>query len=89
MDWPARAKTSSLPALHDATLGPALKEPPRSFQSLHCGTVSSGVGGNAGGGSWEAGRDGVGLASYRTIKKRPVPARSSTTLPKIANSDQR
>ena len=91
MVWPAaRTKTSSRFTLQDATLGPALKEPPRSSQSLHWGPPSDGVGERVADGSLDGpGGDVVARAAGRTIMKRPVPASSSTALPKIIGSDHR
>ena len=91
MVWPvARTKTSSRFTLQEVTLGPALKEPPRSSQSLHCEPVSDTVGeGVADGALDRLGGDAVARAPGRTIKKRPVPASSSTALPKITGSDHR
>jgi hypothetical protein len=76
--------------LQDVTLGPALKEPPRSSQSLHCGLFSGGVVEGVGGDFPE--RLGAGVVaptSWRAVKNRPVPASSSTTLPKITGSGHR
>jgi hypothetical protein len=91
MVWPApRTKTSSRFALQEATLGPALKEPPRSSQSLHCGPLADGVGDEVTGRLVDGlGGEAVARAAGRTIRKRPVPASSSTVLPKITGSDQR
>jgi hypothetical protein len=75
MVWPTpRTKTSSLFALQEATLGPALNAPPRSSHSLYrepCGDeVGDGVVGSS-----LAGRGG-GVAPPAVapmIKKRPIP----------------
>ena len=53
-------KTSSLFTPQEATLGPALKEPPRSSQSLHCGLLSDGAAENVAGRSL----DGFGRAAW-------------------------
>ena len=87
-----RVKTSSRFGLHDATLGPALNEPPRSSQSLHRGPSWTGVDGVTTVGFLEglrAGGTAVALAPGRAIKNRPVPATISTTLPKITGRDHR
>jgi hypothetical protein len=83
----ARTKTSSLFTLQEATLGPALKEPPRSSQSLHCGPLADNAGdGTANGSLDEPGSGVLARAVGRTIKKRPVPASNNTTLAKITGS---
>src|SRR4249920_3474769 len=90
MVWAPRAKTSNLFILQEATLGPALKEPPRSSHSLHCGPLSDGVAEGVAGGLLEGLMgDVVARAAGRTMRKRPVPASSSTALPKITASDHR
>src|SRR4029450_6472414 len=91
MVWPAaRTKTSSLFTLQEVTLGPALKEPPRSSQSLHCGLLPDGAAENVAGHSLNGlGGAVVARAVGREIKKRPVPASSNTTLAKITSNDDR
>jgi hypothetical protein len=91
MVWPAaRANTSNLLTLQEVTLGPALKKPPRSSQSLHCGPLSGGVVEGVGGEFPEGlGAGVVARTSWRAVRKRPVPASSSTTLPKITGSGHR
>jgi hypothetical protein len=66
-----RAKTSSLFALQEATLGPALNAPPRSSHSLHRGLCGDEVGDGVVGSSLAGPRGGVvPPAVARMIKKR-------------------
>jgi hypothetical protein len=66
-----RAKMSSLFALQEATLGPALNAPPRSSHSLHRGPCGDEVGDGVVGSSLAGPRGGVvPPAVARMIKKR-------------------
>ena len=91
MVWPAaRTKTSSLFTLQAATLGPALKVPPDHSSRLHCGLLPDGAAENVAGRSLNGfGGGAVARAVWREIRKRPVPASSSTTLAKITRSIDR